>query len=242
MSAVAKDCARRGLPVAVKMPCLVAPGQWHRFVSTAPCSASASPISVGARVQPHSRVPTTARLQVFLSHSTEDRAHVALVRQQIDALGIDVYLAEHDPKPGTSIAQKIDVALRRSHAVVVLITTTSVSSAYVQQEVGLARAYGKPLVPIVETSVDKARLGILTELEWLELDLSRPADAMAKVIASLQPLVLAPVSSERVRESHTRRTRPHGRLRTRGSRLTARTADRFDRLRQRRGRRVLTHA
>ena len=35
-----------------------------------------------------------------------------------------------------------------------------------------SRAYGKAIVPIVEKSVDRSRLGMLTEVEWLELDLS----------------------------------------------------------------------
>jgi hypothetical protein len=131
---------------------------------------------------------------VFLSHAASDRGHVALVQQQIEALGIDVYLVEHDPRPGTSIAAKIDAALRRCDAVVVLITSTSINSAYVQQEVGLARGYGK-IFPIVETSVDKRRLGLLAEVEWLELDLSEPAQALANVSASLQPLVVAQVSA-----------------------------------------------
>jgi TIR domain-containing protein len=135
-----------------------------------------------------------AKLEVFLSHSTDDLAHVALVKRQIEALGIEVYLAEHDPRPGTSIAAKVEQAMRRCHAVVVLITQTSINSAYVQQEVGLARAFGKPIVPIVELGVEKSRLGMLGEVEYLELDLTQPELALASVSASLQPLVLAQIS------------------------------------------------
>jgi hypothetical protein len=135
-----------------------------------------------------------AKLEVFLSHSTDDLAHVALVKRQIEALGIEVYLAEHDPRPGTSIAAKVEQAMRRCHAVVVMITHTSINSAYVQQEVGLARAFGKPIVPIVELGVEKSRLGMLGEVEYLELDLTHLELALANVSASLQPLVLAQVS------------------------------------------------
>jgi hypothetical protein len=135
--------------------------------------------------------PPLPRLSVFLSHATADAEQVALVSRQIEALGIDVYLAEHDPKPGTSVAQKVEEALQRSSAVVVLITSVSINSAYVQQEVGLARAHGKVIVPIIEKGVDKSRLGLLGEVEWLELDLSTPEAAMANMTASLQPLVLA---------------------------------------------------
>lgn len=138
------------------------------------------------------------RLEVFLSHATADREHVALVQRQIEALGISVYLAEHDPKPGTSIAAKVVDALKRCHAVVVLITTNSANSAFVQQEVGIARAHGKPIVPIVDKSIDPSSLGILSEVERLELDIRQPAEALAKMSASLQPLVLAQVSTTNV--------------------------------------------
>jgi TIR domain len=137
-------------------------------------------------------------LEVFLSHATADRDHVALVQRQIEALGITVYLAEHDPKPGTSIAAKVERALERCHVVVVLITTNSVNSAYVQQEVGLARAHGKPILPIVDTSVDPSSLGMLSEVERLELDVHEPAEAMARISQSLQPLVVAQVQTTNV--------------------------------------------
>lgn len=131
------------------------------------------------------------RLSIFLSHSVTDLDHVTVVQRQIEALGVDVYLAEHDPHPGTSIAGRIEGALRASQAVVFLVTTNSIDSAYVNQEVGLARAYSKPMVPIIDKRVDKTRLGMLTEVEWLEIDLDQPAEALARVTQSLQPLVRA---------------------------------------------------
>jgi hypothetical protein len=82
--------------------------------------------------------------------------------------------------------------------VVVLITTASINSAYVQQEVGLAHAHGKPILPIVDKSVEKSRLGILSEVEYLELDLAEPAEALAKMSQTLQPLVLAQASTTNV--------------------------------------------
>jgi hypothetical protein len=138
------------------------------------------------------------RLDVFLSHATVDRGHVSLVQRQIEALGVNVYLAEHDPKPGTSIAIRVEEALKRCHVVVVLITSNSVNSAYVQQEVGIARAHGKPIIPLVDKSVDPSTLGMLSEVERLELDVHQPAEALAKMSASLQPMVLAQVSATNV--------------------------------------------
>jgi hypothetical protein len=148
-------------------------------------------------VWPAARV-LSPRVEVFLSHSCDDRQHVALVKRQIEALGVDVYLAEHDPRPGTSIAAKVQEAIKRCHAVVVLITGNSIDSAFVQHEVGIARAFEKPIVPIVEKGVDVSRLGILREVEYLELDLASPEEALARVSESLRPLVLAQVPTANV--------------------------------------------
>jgi hypothetical protein len=125
-----------------------------------------------------------------------DREHVAIVQRQIEALGVDVYLAEHDPHPGQSIAERVERELLRCDAVVVLITTNSVDAAYVHQEIGLGRAHRKPIFPIVDKRVDKTRLGMLTEVEWLEIDLDEPAEALARITQSLQPLMRAQVSSQ----------------------------------------------
>ena len=120
-----------------------------------------------------------------------DRDYVTVVQRQIEAPGIDVYLAEHDPHPGTSIAGRIEGTLCGSQAVVVLVTTNSIDSAYFQQEVGLAGGCGRPIVPIIDKRVDKTRLGMMTEFEWLEIDLDQPAEALARVTQSLQPVVRA---------------------------------------------------
>ena len=70
-----------------------------------------------------------SRLSIFLSHSMSDGRNVSVVQRQIEALGVDVYLAEHDPQPGTSIAARVECALRESDAAVFLITTNSIDSA-----------------------------------------------------------------------------------------------------------------
>lgn len=118
------------------------------------------------------------------------------MRRQIEALGARVYLAEHDPQPGTSLAEKVDAALQRAALVVVLVTSTSVNSNYVQQEIGVARAYRKPIIPIVDSRIaGKIDLAMLAGVEYLELDVSQPAEAMARITASLRSLVFAPTPS-----------------------------------------------
>lgn len=138
--------------------------------------------------------PVAEQLKVFLSHAAKDASLVNLVRRQLQALGVSVYLAEDDPRPGTVLAEKVRAAIHNSHVVVVLITTAGLNSAYVQQEVGIAHECGKPIVPIVEKGIEAGTLGILQGVEYLELDLDHPAETMAKMTAHLQPLVMQQLS------------------------------------------------
>lgn len=127
---------------------------------------------------------------VFVSHSMRDAAHVEKVERQLQALGIKAWLAEHDPQPGASILEKIERVMPTCDAVLFLITTNSIDSAYVQQEIGMARTHGLPMVPLVDSRVDSSRLGLLGELEWIRIDLDDPVGAFEVVTRSLQPLLV----------------------------------------------------
>jgi hypothetical protein len=89
-----------------------------------------------------------------MSHSGADRLWVEWLAEQAGQIGIQVYLFEHDPQPGTYISEKIKQSISAADAVVVLMTSNSVQSAYVQQEIGFAEAQRKLIVPLVQPGVD----------------------------------------------------------------------------------------
>src|ERR1022692_2522387 len=97
---------------------------------------------------------TPRRCRFFLSHSMKDHAVVELLKQQIEALGVDLYLAEHDPQPGRPLVDKVTEAIRRSDAMVVLLTEAGVAAPFVQQEIGVAHCAHKLIVPIVQAGID----------------------------------------------------------------------------------------
>jgi hypothetical protein len=104
---------------------------------------------------------------------------------------VSLYLAEHDPQPGVSLAAKVEGAIRASDAVVALLTEAAAAAPFVQQEIGAARIAGKLIVPIVQVGVDPRALGMLAGLERIEVDLADPAAALDIVAKSLRPLVQA---------------------------------------------------
>lgn len=137
--------------------------------------------------------------KVFLSHSSRDARAVLMFRDQAVAVGMDVYLAEHDVQPGESLADKVRDAIRRSDAVVVLLTKSGAASAYVQQEIGVAVDAGKPVIPIVETGVSS--LAMLEGREYISFDPKHPEGAIRDLTRVLTAL------AERIRQdvAHARR-------------------------------------
>lgn len=125
----------------------------------------------------------------FLSHSMSDGPAVELLREHLDSLGVDLYLAEHDPQPGVSVADKVIAAIERSDAVVVLLTEAGATAPFVQQEIGAARHAAKLIVPIVEEGVDIRTLAMLSGMERIEVDFARPAKALTRLTSSLEPLI-----------------------------------------------------
>lgn len=139
----------------------------------------------------------------FLSHSMKDGPAVQMLAERLDSLSVDLYLAEHDPRPGVNIADKIIAAIERADAVVVLLTEAGATAPFVQQEIGAARQAGKLIVPIVQEGVDTRTLAMLDGLERIDVDFAQPSEALAKVTSSLEPLIYRQAEAMRPAQSHT---------------------------------------
>jgi nucleoside 2-deoxyribosyltransferase len=96
-------------------------------------------------------------------------------------LGVNVYTAEHDVRPGEPVHDKIAKAIERSRIVVVLLTDRGYDSKYVHQEIGYAKAKNKLVIPIVTNKTRLRDLGMLQGLEYLEVDEDSPAAALNKL-------------------------------------------------------------
>jgi len=127
-------------------------------------------------------------LRFFLSHSMLDASEVEKLQETIVGLGVSVYLAENDPQPGVNLAAKVLAEIKASDAVIVLLAEGGASSPWVQQEIGVAMAAGKLVVPIVQAGIDVKMAG-LAGLEYISVDFASPGDAAVIVSSALEPLV-----------------------------------------------------
>jgi len=128
--------------------------------------------------------------RVFISHSAPDRESVEAIRQAAIKVGVEPYIYEHDPRPGTMVAEKVQAEIRASHAMILLLTRHSATSPYVQQEVGFAIAAAKPVLPLIETGISEDRLAMLKGIEWVEFDPGSPASAVDALSTELERLRL----------------------------------------------------
>ncbi len=107
---------------------------------------------------------------VFVSHSTADAALVDYVRRLAEAQGLQVYVAEHDPQPGTQLADKVRKNILAADAVIVLLTLSSINSPYVHQEIGVAQGARKLVVPLVHPTLVGEDLAMLNGSEYIVFD------------------------------------------------------------------------
>ncbi|MBI1805651.1 MAG: toll/interleukin-1 receptor domain-containing protein [Ignavibacteria bacterium] len=129
--------------------------------------------------------------KVFLSHSASDSEWVKWIASNATSIGIETYLFEHDPQPGTLLAGKVKQAIQVADAVVVLLTLTSHLSPYVQQEVGFAEASGKLIIPLVQPGIPDRSLAMLQGREYNPFDFGNPPGSLSTLLSYLQRLRMA---------------------------------------------------
>lgn len=129
------------------------------------------------------------QLRVFFSHSSQDADWVERVGAQATAAGVEMYLAEHDVRPGQQLGDKVTQAIEASDAVIVLLSKNSLASIYVQQEIGVAHHAEKLVIPILMGEVVGTDLGILNGREYVLLDPAVPHDGLSRLSFALTQLI-----------------------------------------------------
>lgn len=127
-------------------------------------------------------------VSIFFSHSSRDRAWCELLAAEAFKVGVKTYLAEHDPQPGTQLAEKVKRNISDCDAFVVLLTHNTANSAFVHQEVGCAIARKKLVIPLVQPGIGPDQLAMLNGVEYISFDFEDPQAGMQTYTAALTRL------------------------------------------------------
>lgn len=89
---------------------------------------------------------------VFISHALEDHHFAARVRLNLARHGVRSWLAEGDMHEGCNLFEAIEAALDRCHALMILLSSVSISSAWIYTETLTALRADKKVVALIDAS------------------------------------------------------------------------------------------
>jgi hypothetical protein len=95
----------------------------------------------------------TFKFKVFLSHAEEDRQLVYRIWSILDRIKADPYMHELYPDYRQDIPTGIRDVLRDCVMCVSFLTAQGINSQWVQQELGVAYAFDKIIVPVLEVGL-----------------------------------------------------------------------------------------
>jgi len=122
---------------------------------------------------------------VFLSHNTTDREWVEQIEQKLWREGIRPYLFEYNPQPGEPVSEKIENAIGKSDAFVVLVTEEGQFSKWLNAEIGYAKAADIPIIPLVDERINNPELPFIGGTEYIRINPKNIGDALPVLVKDL---------------------------------------------------------
>ncbi|MEW6379074.1 MAG: toll/interleukin-1 receptor domain-containing protein, partial [bacterium] len=108
------------------------------------------------------------RFNIFISYSSKDIEDIMPVNILLKSIqDTDVFIADESLAPGTEISNELINKISKTDIFIVFFSTNSAKSNYVQQEIGVARANNKLIIPIVLDGTKPT--GMLTGINYLDL-------------------------------------------------------------------------
>lgn len=126
---------------------------------------------------------------VFLSYSMRDRDIAARFENALERLGLQAFNPEREVRAGEDWRKSIQLAMKRSHALVLLVTTPhSAASSWMPYEAGMAEALGKPIIALLSSKYPIGELPADIPVgEVVEFDPDKPEQAAREIVHRLVP-------------------------------------------------------
>jgi hypothetical protein len=114
-------------------------------------------------------------LKVFISYSTKDLQTVNIVRSMLSTTAVEVFVAEYNVAPGAPLAQVIINEIKACDLFILLWSHNSRTSEWVPQEIGIAKAENKKIIPVL-LHPGLPLPGFISDLKYLDVP-KNPQDA-----------------------------------------------------------------
>ena len=121
--------------------------------------------------------------KVFISYSTKDLTIVNHVKKTLSSDEIEVFVAEYSTQPGTDLSRDIQNAIFNCDLFLVIWSENSKTSEWVQQEIGIATAHDKYILPVVLNKSLKLP-AFISNLKYLDssMDIEKALKKIKKIV------------------------------------------------------------
>lgn len=112
-------------------------------------------------------------MKIFVSHHHKDATQLSNIKYSFSGLGIEMFLAHEDIKPGEHDLKTMQEYIKESCDIFLLIgSKDALKSHYVQQEIGLALGTGKPIISTIDkTNANTRLLGFIAHQQAISFKL-----------------------------------------------------------------------
>ena len=106
--------------------------------------------------------------KVFISYSSNDLRHIDELKSRLNGTGVSVFVAEHSVTPSENLKEEITKAIDSCDLFVLCWSANARESQWVSQEIGIAKAKGKKILPIILDDT-QALPGFVQDLKYLRI-------------------------------------------------------------------------
>ncbi|MGB8216338.1 MAG: toll/interleukin-1 receptor domain-containing protein [Candidatus Methanoperedens sp.] len=106
-------------------------------------------------------------LIIFFSYSIDDKEIVGMLKKYLEFMGFEIFLAHEDLEPCVEWQEEIKKNLNRCDIFIPLLTENFTKSDWTDQEIGLAIAAEKFIIPL---QVDFPPYGFIGKIQGLKVD------------------------------------------------------------------------
>ena len=136
---------------------------------------------------------------VFISHSSSDKAIADAVCARLEARGIRCWIAPRDVEPGRPYGEAIIDGIHNCRIMVLLLSSSANSSIHIAKEVERAVSHGATVIPLRIEAVMPGKsldyfIGSVHWLDALTPPLERHLDALADTILKILPPQKGPIA------------------------------------------------
>jgi hypothetical protein len=135
---------------------------------------------------------------VFISHSSSDKAIADAVCARLEARGIRCWIAPRDVQPGRPYGEAIIDGIHNCRIMVLLLSSSANNSIHIAKEVERAVSHGATVIPLRIEAVMPGKsldyfIGSVHWLDALTPPLEHHLDALADTILKILPLQKEPI-------------------------------------------------